>query len=384
MSRSRRKETIDPRRVQIIHAISRCTRACRLLGDDPLTGKNCDHRKQWIEDIIKHFAANFAIDVLSYAVLSNHHHQLFRSRPDVVDTWDDTEVARRWLMICPKRKDKVGNPMSPSDPELDVIRNNPVMVEELRVRLSNVSWWMRLLNQRVAQDANKEDGAKGKFFEDRFRGIPVIDEGVQLACSIYIDLNCIRAGMAETIEQSKYTSIGRRFQALQDNLSHLDLKEVDISGVEHAENEAAGQKTLEAELGDLPRRDHCGSADSFLAPINVCESVKTPGPDANQTGTRCSDKGFLSMSAEEYLEVADWSARQVVEGKPGHTPPDYPPVLARLGLEPTVWGRLVADFDDLFSTMAGRPENIDQERGLQTGQRFYVRKETRELFAQSA
>ena len=29
--------------------------------------------------------------------------------PDVVETWDDTEVARRrWLMLCPKRKDALG------------------------------------------------------------------------------------------------------------------------------------------------------------------------------------------------------------------------------------------------------------------------------------
>lgn len=26
------------------------------------------------------------------------------SRPDVVETWDDTEVARRWLILCPVRK----------------------------------------------------------------------------------------------------------------------------------------------------------------------------------------------------------------------------------------------------------------------------------------
>ena len=51
-------------------------------------------------------AANFGIDLHSLAILSNHFHLILRSRPDVVATWDDTEVARRWLMLCPKRKNE--------------------------------------------------------------------------------------------------------------------------------------------------------------------------------------------------------------------------------------------------------------------------------------
>jgi hypothetical protein len=45
--------------------------------------------------------------------MSNHIHLVLRSRPDVVDTWDDREVARRWLMICPE-----GSPGQPRDTPL--------------------------------------------------------------------------------------------------------------------------------------------------------------------------------------------------------------------------------------------------------------------------
>jgi len=55
---------------------------------------------------IKTQAANFGIDLLSMAILSNHFDLILRSSPDVVATWDDTEVARRWLMLCPKRKNE--------------------------------------------------------------------------------------------------------------------------------------------------------------------------------------------------------------------------------------------------------------------------------------
>ncbi len=53
-------------------------------------------------------AAQFGIDLLCQAILSNHFHLVLRSRPDVVAAWEDAEVARRWLMLCPLRKDELG------------------------------------------------------------------------------------------------------------------------------------------------------------------------------------------------------------------------------------------------------------------------------------
>ncbi|MCA9136787.1 MAG: hypothetical protein KDB00_08510 [Planctomycetales bacterium] len=381
MSRSNRSDKIDPRTIQVIHAVSRTTRACWLLGDDPISGKNYDHRKDWIENLVVRFAAQFAIDVLSYSILSNHHHHLFRSRPDIVDTWDDTEVARRWMMICPKRKDEDGNPMQPTNAELDTIRNCPTKLEETRQRLSDVSWWMRLLNQRVAQRANKEDDAKGRFFEDRFKGIPVIDEETVLACAVYVDLNWIRACMAETLEMSDYTSAQRRIEALNSE-SQPDEESSDEGLTDESRSvEESSEKALASK--ETSNR-HDRQPDSFLAPIDLCETKKLPGPQPSSSGTRCSDKGFLPMSVEEYLELVDWSARQLAVGKRGRTPAESPPILERLGLSVTVWLELVANFDNLFTTIVGIPESIDKMRGKTTGRRFHVRAETRELFAWAA
>ena len=139
MARSNRSEVLDPSEVQAFHVVSRTTRACWLFGEDPISGKNYDHRKAWIEKYLQRFAGCFAIDLLSFAILSNHFHLMLRSRPDVVETWDDTEVARRWLMICPERKDDQGRPMEPSQSELDRIRKCPKKLAEIRQRLSNIS-----------------------------------------------------------------------------------------------------------------------------------------------------------------------------------------------------------------------------------------------------
>ena len=58
--------------------------------NDPVSGKNYDHRKQWLEDRLKRFAASFGIDLLCFSILSNHFHLVLRSRPDVVATWDES------------------------------------------------------------------------------------------------------------------------------------------------------------------------------------------------------------------------------------------------------------------------------------------------------
>jgi len=86
-----------------------------------LSGKSFDHRKVWIEEYLKPFAQAFGIDLLAFAILSNHFHLILRSRPDVVATWSDDEVARRWLMLCPHRRKSDGSPLQPSEPEIKSI-----------------------------------------------------------------------------------------------------------------------------------------------------------------------------------------------------------------------------------------------------------------------
>jgi len=63
--------------------------------------------KRWLEEKLKHLVANSGIDLLAFSCMSNHFHLLLRSRPDVVATWDDTQVALRWWQLFPIRKVKL-------------------------------------------------------------------------------------------------------------------------------------------------------------------------------------------------------------------------------------------------------------------------------------
>ena len=103
------------------------------------------------------------IDCLTYTVLSNHLHIVLRSRPDVVRQWSDTEVARRWLRLFPKRRDAEGNPAEPENHELNMITSDPKRLAEIRQRLSDVSWWMRCTRKILLGEAIRKISVRGGF-----------------------------------------------------------------------------------------------------------------------------------------------------------------------------------------------------------------------------
>jgi hypothetical protein len=73
---------------------------------------------------------------------------ILRSRPDVVATWSDEEVARRWMMLCPNHRKADGAPMEPTQPEINCIAGCPIKREEIGRRLSDLSWWMRQADRK--------------------------------------------------------------------------------------------------------------------------------------------------------------------------------------------------------------------------------------------
>ncbi len=371
MARLARVEVFAPDEVAVVHVLNRTVRRCFLMGDDPLTGKNYDHRKQWLEDQLRRLAAGFGIDLLCYAIMSNHFHLVLRSRPDVVVEWDDAEVARRWLWLCPTRKDDEGNSLPPDEAELKAIRKDKSRVAELRSRLSDISWWMRLLSQNIAQRANRQDGETGKFWQARYRAERLLDETALLACAAYVDLNPIRAALAQTLEASDYTSVQHRIESLQ-------------AAVKGEAKPAVGDQSAanRAKRSSGSTREHGSpAADSYLAPLEINVRRDSAGACCNKAGQRASDKGFLAMPLPDYLQLLDWTARQIVRGKRGRTPASARPVLERLGLTEQTWCALVKDFGRLFYAVAGQPHVIDGHAGRHGEHRYKTRVQARELLA---
>jgi hypothetical protein len=74
MARMARAEVFAPDEVTVVHVMNRVVRRCYLLGNDPVSGKNYDHRKVMIENQLQRLAGTFGIDLLGFAIMSNYFH----------------------------------------------------------------------------------------------------------------------------------------------------------------------------------------------------------------------------------------------------------------------------------------------------------------------
>src|SRR5262245_42035959 len=210
-----RRAIVDESTVGMYHCMSRCVRRAWLCGRAALTGRNFDHRKAWIRKRLEQLAGLFAVDVAGYSVMSNHLHVVLRNRPDLTKSWSDEEVARRWCRLFPKRLVEPGQAPDPEPQGLAFLLANPKAIAERRRRLSSLSWFMRCLCEPIARRANREDECDGRFWSGRFKSQVLVDETAILTCSVYVDLNPVRAGVSRTPEESEYTSAYDRIASRQ-------------------------------------------------------------------------------------------------------------------------------------------------------------------------
>lgn len=363
MPRPLRAEVFDPKEVCIVHCVQRCVRRAYLTGFDKESGKDYEYRREWIRERMEKLASVFGIDCLTYAILSNHLHIVLRSRPDVVKTWSDREVAVRWLQIFPGKRieEQLGDPTAV---DVDMLVHDQERLSEIRVRLSDISWYMRALSEPIARMANKEDQCTGSFWEGRFKPTCILDEASLLACCLYVDLNPIRAAMAHSVEQSNYTSAFDRIGGMKGKKIHSCAVSRNVISREEASKIAKNVTSQQRSQMRKEARNRKGTfvlRDAWLAPLTLAEHSK-PGPHCNKLGQRPSDKGFLPMSREDYLALLDWTGRQGKPGKQGKVPEKLAPILQRLGIESTMWSELVWNFKRYFgkSSTAGKPDRMKE------------------------
>ncbi len=84
-----------------------------------------------------------------------------------------------------------------------------------RERLGSLSWFMSRLNEPLAKQSNKEDICTGRFWEGRYSAQGLLDEAAVLSAMAYVDLNPIRAKLAETLKDSSNTSIRKRLNSIK-------------------------------------------------------------------------------------------------------------------------------------------------------------------------
>ena len=294
-----RKELVSVYDTPYYHIVSRCVRRTFLCGYDQETNTDYEHRKQWIVDRLQLLSSLFSIELCSYAVMSNHYHLVVHIEPENINELSDKEVAQRWTVIYqgPQLIQQwlKGSPID--KPQQKTIHE---IITIWRRRLSDLSWFMKCLNEPIARKANKEDKCTGHFWESRFKSQALKTEHALLTCMAYVDLNPVRAKIADTPEESSYTSIQERITP------QWDLKKA----IQRQIKQCSVLPITETMINEIK--------PSKLKPF---KHHKTTNKDSN-----------LPFELVDYLELVDWTGRIVREDKRGYIQQTAPPILKRLNM----------------------------------------------------
>jgi hypothetical protein len=196
--------------------------------------------------------------------------------------------------------------------------------------------------------ANAEDEVTGRFWEGRFKSQVLLDDAAVLTAMAYVDLNPIRARLAETPETSDYTAIAERLAELQGRTPPApatagasgDARQPDgangtVSLPEPAEEDKKRPRLhMEQHLAVLP----CAP----LMPFDATGRVATAVP----------------FAFEDYLELVDGTGRVIREGKRGFIPGAAPAILERLNIDPEQFIRTAGCTIHRFGIAIGTPEHL--------------------------
>ena len=312
-----RKQQISLDATPYYHCVSRCVRRAFLCGTDTFSGRSYEHRRLQIQNDVLRLASIFFIDVAAFAVMSNHYHLVLHVDREACLKATPKSIAIRWHQLF------AGKEVSKKFIDGEFIKSHEheqlnTWLDQWRGRLHNISWFMKVLNEKIARAANKEDECTGHFWESRYKSQALLDEKAVLSCMAYVDLNPVRAGMADTPELSDYTSIQLR-------IKHW--------------------KSVSEEQGNNSISDNDENAQpKSLLPF--AGNLRQPMP-----------KGII-YNLLDYLELIDWTGRQIRENKTGSIDRNAPPILLRIGIAPEHWIELCTHFEERFKGLVGSQHSL--------------------------
>lgn len=322
-------------------------RRAYLCGDDPVSGQNFDHRKAWLVTRIKQLAAQFSIDICAYAIMSNHYHLVLHVDQKRADSWSDEEVVERWTQLFP-RNSALLETLDKNKSTRAAQKQFSLHVKLWRSRLTDISWFMRCLNESIARQANKEDGCRGRFWEGRFKSQALLDERALITCMAYVDLNPVRAGISDSLEASDFTSI-------QERLIHHARK---VKNRTYRQHRLLTRRTTKHLLG----YQSVVHKQAKLQSMSRLQDLPNVG---------------LPIAQKEYFELLEATSKALNPDEPGTQKvavlmQNKHKILLDLGIRTDAWLKSVSSFHKYYSVAAGSEAALIhfQESRIKSGVEF--------------
>ncbi len=303
-----RKHLIDKNTAGFYHCTNRCVRRAFLCGLDKETGIDYSHRKTWLKKRMVELCKIFAVEIFAYAIMDNHYHLVLYVDPKLPLSWSDDDIAERWLKVYPSRLDLPEN-SAQREMRKKAILSDKKLLKKYRQRLGSLSWFMRRLNEPLAKMSNQEEYCTGRFWQGRFHSQALLDEAAVLSCMAYVDLNPVRARVAQRLDDSKHTSIKRR-----------------IDGIKIEKENKVEQ--LEQKI---------------------------------QAIVTTIEKQTFNIKLKDYIELVEWTAKNIIHPNKANMPKHITSTLEKLNLQSHHWLAQVQQIETSYSRVIGSVEAIREK-----------------------
>lgn len=169
----------------------------RVVGGAMLLDKQA---KEILRKQMRYMAQFCGVEILTYAIMTNHFHVLVRV-PEKVAIGDD-ELVSRFSLLYGKERGRVETLRA-------LLKNGGEEAAferaKLLARMGDVSLFMKELKQRFSIWYNRSHQRYGTLWSERFKSVLIEDAAAGLrTVAAYIDLNPVRAGLVEDPKDYRY------------------------------------------------------------------------------------------------------------------------------------------------------------------------------------
>ena len=195
-----------------------------------------DVEKDELVKILLKLSKLYFTEILGFCIMGNHFHLLVRMLPE--SNFSDEEIKNRYVTFY--------------ENDREFSREK---VPSFRFKWTSLSEFLKEVKQSFSRYYNKRHNRRGTLWGERFKSLIVEDGETLINCLAYIDLNPIRAGIAERPEDYRWNSIGYHIQSKnKENFLSLDfgLKEF---GAMDAKERLRRYRRYIYEAGALRRSD---------------------------------------------------------------------------------------------------------------------------------
>ena len=267
------------------------SRTAGLKGELPLDSKLC--RRKMI-DLIELFSQVYCCKILGFSIMGNHYHLVLWFEEQQAMSKED--LWKRARVLYPETL--LGG----------WLKANWSRFEE---RIFDVSEFMRNLQAAFARWYNQTFTRRGRFWAERFKSTLLEDEKRVLDCLLYVELNPVRAGIAERPEEYEGSSV--YFRELGKDRWMVPVEE--LLGQPRRAQAVRDYKARLYYRGNVPTKDGQAAIPDYIVKAEEARGFKGRGIYRKRLryfvdGVVVGSEGFVRRELERLREKGHYLRRK--------------------------------------------------------------------------